>query len=293
MPRIVRKRVIALPGSPRVQGFHAQPEAAGFITSWGFDGRAEDTGPCFDQERSVRHYSQDTVSSAHLLPGQIGCAVSHYRLLREFAQQPGPGDELMLVSEDDVRFSPSFRPILEKILRQEEGLELGLLCESDGSADATPFSSYSRRDMQLSLLARPVGPRRPFSHRFGVYGGRIWSTGLYLVSRDAARRITALATAEGRIWWLADDYQLFERQAGVRARALRPGVVDYAGESAIGYTDWRAGADEEQERSRPTLRERLALRTRLHRLGLVLAGTRKDLAGRRGRRPRARARSGS
>lgn len=280
MHRIVRRRVIALEGSDRLAGFLAQDLARDYEVFWGFDGRKQPTDPYFDDQRSLAHYSRDTVSSPVLLPGQKGCAISHFRVLSEFAAEEGDPQDLMLVCEDDVRFSPVTREVMTRVLAGEGPLDIALFCETDAQADFTPFTSHSRRDMQLSLLARPVGPwPHPLSHRFGVFGGRMWGAGFYAVSRDAARRLTALATREGRLWWLADDYKMFAAQAGIRTQALRPGLVSYAGESTMGYQDWRGTAQETGAAGaqRSSLRERLALMTRLQRARLALVGTRQDL----------------
>ena len=89
-------RVIALDDSTRLDAFYSRPGSSRFEVYPAFDGRAGDVPPDFDTAAFRARTGADP------LPGEVGCAVSHSRLMREFAGEEGDPDDVMVVAEDDT-----------------------------------------------------------------------------------------------------------------------------------------------------------------------------------------------
>lgn len=109
--------VVSLPGSDRRRGFFAQPLAGVFEVAEAFHGATQDWTPYFDAARFAEHYGRAPVAA------EIGCAISHARVIRDFAAEAGAGSDVLLVAEDDARFTEDFarvgRTLLQPPLRHD------------------------------------------------------------------------------------------------------------------------------------------------------------------------------
>lgn len=231
--RIVARRVISLPDSPRRTAFEGNGAASTFTFFDAFDARRGGGEQLFDVEAYAREEGRAP------LGGEIGCAISHYLVMREFAEGSGAADDLMLVAEDDVVFSTHLEPVLHKVASLMRAGDLALLADPYGEMDVRDRRKRSERDVQLSLLARPVGGRHPAHFLFGHYEGEPAGAMLYAVSRRAAALYCAFVAQQGRIQWAADDYRRWALPAGIDVRVLKPNLVSCRGPSEIGVTDDR------------------------------------------------------
>lgn len=173
-------------------------------------------------------------------PGEIGCAMSHYEVIKAFALEEGAPDDLLLVAEDDARATEGFGEILYNIVASKQPKELVILSEPIFG------SSKNMKYYALSLAAEKVGRGR----RFGNYIDKVAGNGLYLISRSTCQGFIKQVQKAGGVSWVADDYLTFENSQGminpfekVDIRVVRPGLADWEGESTIqepeGYERYR------------------------------------------------------
>ena len=210
-PRIVDARVIALQDSARVDGFLAQAGGENFRPFDAVDGRRGEGSEYFDRDGFFTLYGRDP------LPGEIGCAVSHFKVLQEFAYSAGRDEDLVLVAEDDARWVEGALDIVSGI--------------ADSVIEAGMIVLANEIQIQLSLFARPVHRDGLTIYRVGHNWGNAWSMGLYLSSRAAARRY--VDACEPGIGWVADHFSLFRRTMGIDVKVLQPSIVSWEGESSI------------------------------------------------------------
>lgn len=229
MGQITDRYVISLKGSPRREAFFSQPGVADFVVWDAFDGRTGAGRDRFDVIAFERRAGRPPEG------GEIGCALSHAGLLAEFAAGAGHPDDLMLVAEDDVVFTPDFEAVLGRVARTH-GWDWALLAQPLEDPFQDPFWAKNRDRAPQSLLAKPVGPpSSPWRYRLGNWDGELWGTGLYLVTREAARALTHHAAQEG-LSWVADDYVTWHAAAGVKVWILLPTIAGWVGESEINAT---------------------------------------------------------
>lgn len=230
MGQIVSRRVVSLADSARRDLFLAQPAAAGFEVWEAFDGR---TGAGRDQFDAPAYKAR---TGKDILPGEIGCVLSHLYLLQHFAGQPGEPDDLLLVAEDDAVLSGEAGDVTRRVAHRG-GFGWALLANPFEQAGHSSFWSRNRDRVALSLTAAWVGPvAAPWRYRLGRYAGDLWGTGLYLVTRQSARALVDYAERV-RVSWTADDYVTWHQRAGVDVHMLRPNVAGWRGASDIHPTD--------------------------------------------------------
>ncbi|GAA4508822.1 glycosyltransferase family 25 protein [Brevibacterium yomogidense] len=210
-PRIVESHVVALEDSHRIDGFFAQPGTSCFLRFRAVDGRVGEGLELFDSALFEDRYGRSP------LPGEMGCALSHFKIIKRFANSCGRDSDLALVAEDDARFTPGALEVISTVAARVENVGFVVL--------ANDFPT------QLSLFSRIVGRTGLRAYRVGHNWGNVWCTGLYLVSRGAARQY--MASTPGRVSWVADHYSHFRREMGINVKVLRPSLVSWEGESDI------------------------------------------------------------
>ncbi|WP_071893903.1 glycosyltransferase family 25 protein [Neomicrococcus aestuarii] len=273
MQRIVKRIVISLADSPRIQGFLVQDQAKGFQVFDAYDGRKYDGREYFDAQRAF-----ETLGSTPTGP-QIGCAISHRLVIEEFADEEGDGQDLLLVAEDDARFITDFSKIVDNSLKKVGSVELLLLAEAWNDRDAGVTLSVRRNPSMLmanmSLLARFSGKSKwSFRHRIGHTFGSVWGTGLYLISRRAAKKYKNHFAADGRTHWIADDYKYWANLSQIDVMLCRPGLATWEGVSSI--TPIKSTTESTSGSTRSlfgVISKRAAPRTRVRRALRSIAGT--------------------
>lgn len=265
---MIEKRVIALRRKNRLDQFFSRPGAAGFEVFWGVDGRSDAPEKVFDRERFTRHYGMEPS------PGRMGCALSHAKLMAEFAAGSGSDSDLLLVAEDDALLSPFLDAVIDS-LSQRAPIDFIVLNHLSAGTRKPHVCSPTERERQISAMSRPIlatssGRRKIF--RVGPYAGVLWGAGLYLVSRKAARVYSCHSDYGARVSWLADDLNRFYFEMGLNALVLKPGLCDWVGDSISSNRDSEY-MDELHSVSVDTWRERLAPRMRINKAKLVALAT--------------------
>lgn len=276
--RITRRVVIALNDSPRIPGFLEHDSAASFVIFEAFDGRSGGGEAFFDVAGG------EVITQKKLTGGEIGCAISHMKVIREFAEQVGSDEDLMLVAEDDARLVSDFEVTLTRILRRVGHVQCLVLSEAWNDVDAGSWISVRRNPTlwlgSMSFLFRPVGPlSNPLAYRVGHVSNYIWGTGLYLISRQSAKSMLRLTDTKGRSNWVADAYHYWAPLAGVDVRVCRPGLAVWDGESQIFGRSVAPNDDVQTVGARQRLRSRIAMRTRWIRFKGTLKTTGHELRG--------------
>lgn len=252
--RVAARRVIALADSARLDNFRKQPGAKGFTVFNAIDSRDGSVPEGFDPEFFVLRYGRSP------LPGEMGCAISHLAVMREFAAWASD-EEILVVAEDDARLSPYFEEDLPVVLRSAAHADVLMLANGYSVMDG-PFWDRGARWLTLSPLGRRVACRRgrPRFRWVGLVRARVEvGTVCYAVTASAARRISEHAAAG--VYWVADDARMSE-ELDLRVYHVRP----YLAQQAIDE-DGSIRADP----MKPLLSEsswatRLRIRTRLRRL---------------------------
>lgn len=278
--KIVKSVVISLAGSKRIQGFWDQNSSQfDFELHDAFDARNGGGDEFFDKARAEEFVGRP------LAGGEVGCAISHLQVIREFATAEGPDAELMLVAEDDARLLPEAREVVDRILSKITNIEYLVLSEALGGKNMGSWISLRRNPTNvignMSLKFTPVGSLlNPMSHRVGHVSNAVWGTGLYLISRKAAKAYVALTGGSGKSHWIADYYYYWAAKANVDVLVCRPGICTWEGESEI-YD--RETFDLEAlgtgNRLVDRVKVRVAFRTRLTRFKASLAATKHERKG--------------
>lgn len=233
---IVDRVVITLDGSPRIAEFEKQFELGQFRRHSAFDGRGGRGEDVFDCNLFVHRVGRLP------LGGEIGCAISHFRVLEQFAAKDGRDEDLILVAEDDVRFGSIAEPIINSLLRCGMHPDLVVLYDVFGEVGSTSFRGRASETVHLSWLSRIVYREGCRFYRVGTYSGILWGSALYLVSRRAAREYVQWVRGQGeRLAWLSDEFHVWARLSGIRPAVLRPGIASTEGESSISADRSRLG----------------------------------------------------
>lgn len=239
--RISKRVVIGLDDSSRLDGFFEQEGGSSFSHHVAYDGRVSSGDEYFDRT-AFKDRAGWSPSNA-----EVGCAISHFQVLKDFAQAVGEDNDFILVAEDDARFSPHTERVLSKITRDSRDIDYLLL--------ANPFDELhgwnpARRAFQLtqqSLWVTRIWATPMLSFSYGNCAGTPYGTGFYLCSRRAARRYVDYVGL-GRIAWLADEYHIWANRADIDMMIAVPNLAGWTGQSSIrSESGW-----EEVTRTRPT-----------------------------------------
>ena len=182
--------VIALSDSTRLAGFMESNWGINFEVFEAVDTRDGSVPDDFNLELFKKRTQRDP------RPGEMGCAVSHYHVIKEFVASGGGDQDIMLVAEDDARPVDDFLKKLNNLLKIRQKNEIVLLSEPifGGTKNLKYYA--------MSLLSKSLGD----GHRVGHYADRIAGTGLYLISREACRKFVSQVEKAGGVSWVADEY---------------------------------------------------------------------------------------
>lgn len=272
------KYVIALEGSERLKGFKRQKYASDFIVWPAFNGRLE-VAPSY-----VDKLGMNASLGREASGGEIGCSVSHYELCKNFIQNH-PGEEIMLVAEDDARFLPKIENTISRLVRLVNWDHTGIVVLANPGLQAGErnFSSVPQKGAALSLLSLPCGWAGRYPFLVGNFEGFALGTGLYLITQDAARRYVNLVENGTSISWVADHYHVWAKLAGIRMKIVRPGLCSWEGESTIGGIghDWDDTASHKVHEGPKNIsyyRELLSIKQRLNRFLKSVRQAKQDVA---------------
>lgn len=222
--QITKAVVIALDDSPRIDGFLASNWGIPFEVFPAVDTRQGDFPPSFDIEVFRERYNREPRN------GEVGCVLSHFSIIEEFASSDGADSDLILIAEDDARPTEDFSLTITDILATPPHWDLVLLSEPIYGSEKN-LKYYA-----MSPFSRRVG----HEHRLGSFFDKIAGTGLYLMTRASCRKYIAnVQTLEG-VSWTADDYRwsngdprLPHPYDDFDLKVVRPGLADWEGETTI------------------------------------------------------------
>lgn len=290
---VARAVVVSLPGSDRRRGFFAQPLAGVFEVAEAFHGATQDWTPYFDAARFAEHYGRAPV------PAEIGCAISHARVIRDFAAEAGADSDVLLVAEDDARFTEDFARVGRTLLQSPLGHDVVVLGDGWTRHRRTVVRRRITAMSQVSWLSRVLRGKRRL-YRVGRYAGHGDCAGLYAITRRAARAFDDYVRSlpGEKLEHVADAWPAFQELCGWDVALTRPSLVTWSGGSTIlAPEDLEREAAELAAAPPLTLRDRLALRvaarSRIRGARLALRATVDDLAFRRTRRASVKAQRGT
>ncbi|GGH62948.1 glycosyltransferase family 25 protein [Rothia aerolata] len=262
----VVKYVIALKSSSRLKKFQQQEFSNGFSIWDAFNGVEEPVPDFVD----LKSFEQGLGRPP--LPGEFGYSVSHYLLCKNFVET-GKIDELMLVAEDDARFSNKAESVISRVVRWTDWSKVGIvvLASPGLAAGERRFRSIPQKAAVMSILSRPVGWNGIYPFILGSFDGMAIGTGCYLISFQAAQKYVDLVEYGDKIAWVADHYNIWAKKAGVEVQLLRPGICSWEGESTIGgldhdWTGYSENIDSQRKSLIRKIQENLFVRERLWRL---------------------------
>ncbi len=144
-----------------------------------------------------------------LLPGEIGCALSHLGVFRTMVERRI--DEALILEDDSVLSNDTI-----EVLRRRHALQKDrdvVLLHHQGSSGPTPAGA------EISAWSRaPVWDR----FRSGRFVEHAWSTGAYLITRAGAKKLLHVAHP---IWGPIDQLTGTPGAANIRLYGIRPPCV--------------------------------------------------------------------
>jgi glycosyl transferase family 25 len=179
-------------------------------------------GKALTEEELLQHRRQNP-GQPSLTPGQIGCALSHYRVYRTIEEE---GIDTALILEDDLRLSSELPRLLPQLEAELENDELILLYFVPG------------RGCQITR-ANQVELAGEYHLRYPLSIGNVLSATAYLLRRDTARRLAATVYP---IHLCADWWGAMNAEGGLaRLRCVTPALIQLRAElpSEIGLGQLR------------------------------------------------------
>ncbi|WP_288062457.1 glycosyltransferase family 25 protein [Rodentibacter caecimuris] len=174
----------------------------------------EELAQQFDLAQFERHYGRKVTK------GEIGCTLSHlavYRLIVE--DESVAEDDYALVCEDDALLAPNFQQNLTALLNQNNAMPIVLIGQSKIAQfnDTELEINYPTTFSFLCHKADDVVYAYPYKSYFAGTVG-------YLIKKSAARAFLK-QLEQGKPFWLADDFLLFETRFALSNQVVRPLMV--------------------------------------------------------------------
>ncbi|OOF41770.1 Lsg locus protein 4 [Rodentibacter mrazii] len=197
--------------------FFSQPDTADFCVFSAINTMQrewEELAQQFDLAQFERCYGRKVTK------GEIGCTLSHlevYRLIVE--DESVADDDYALVCEDDALFAPNFQQNLTALLSQNNAMPIVLIGQSKIAQfnDIELEINYPTTFSFLCHKAGDVAYAYPYKSYFAGTVG-------YLIKKSAARAFLKLLE-QGKPFWLADDFLLFETRFALPNQVVRPLMV--------------------------------------------------------------------
>lgn len=205
---------------PRLREFLAQPGASCFTVVDGVDLREaepEEMASLVDSTLLRARYQRD------LSPGEIGCALSHLRVMRHVSADPElHDDDIAFVAEDDAVLHEDLDVLLQWLM----GQPFDIMPLHHGSASRLGVS-----EPRASLLMEALYPLSPLARtdpsgrfRVGYTSPDAWMLAVgYLVRKRTATRLSRCGLPP-QVDRVADDYRVMAED-GLRVCHVRPSLV--------------------------------------------------------------------
>lgn len=197
--------------------FFAQPDTADFCVFSAINTMQlewQELAQQFDLAQFEQRYRRKVTK------GEIGCTLSHlavYRLIVE--DERVAEDDYALVCEDDALFAANFQQNLTELLKQNNAMPIVLIGQSKIARfnDTELEINYPTTFSFLCHKAGAVAYAYPYKSYFAGTVG-------YLIKKSAAR-VFLKRLEQGKPFWLADDFLLFETQLTLPNQVVRPLMV--------------------------------------------------------------------
>ncbi|WP_167366615.1 glycosyltransferase family 25 protein [Rodentibacter genomosp. 1] len=197
--------------------FFSQPDTADFCVFPAINTMQrewEELAQPFDLAQFEQRYGRKVTK------GEIGCTLSHlavYRLIVE--DESVADDDYALVCEDDALLAPNFQQNLTALLNQNNAMPIVLIGQSKIAQfnDTELEINYPTTFSFLCHKAGAVSYAYPYKSYFAGTVG-------YLIKKSAARVFLKLLE-QGKPFWLADDFLLFETRFALLNQVVRPLMV--------------------------------------------------------------------
>ncbi|OOF53296.1 glycosyltransferase family 25 protein [Rodentibacter genomosp. 2] len=197
--------------------FFSQPDTADFCVFSAINTMQlewQEVAQQFDLAQFEQRYGRKVTK------GEIGCTLSHlavYRLIVE--DETVPENDYALVCEDDALFAANFQQNLTALLKQNNAMPIVLIGQSKiaNFNDTELEINYPTTFSFLCHKAGAVAYAYPYKSYFAGTVG-------YLIKKSAAR-VFLKQLEQGKPFWLADDFLLFETQLNLPNQVVRPLMV--------------------------------------------------------------------
>lgn len=221
--RIVEKKVISLEDSARTSQFLEQADASEFEVFRAFDARGGNGLEYLDDKKF-----RDSHKGYFPRPAEIGCAISHLKVIEEFSSKPGNPDDLLLVCEDDAYFTEDFNEVFNKIVESNVHFDYLILADAHGFESYQTVMNYPGLSSHLSLRSKIFKGKTRRCYRLGRFLGNPWGAGCYVISRKAATKYIGFwkSQPEG-FWWFSDDYEIWPDKSDVDIKLVKPALARF------------------------------------------------------------------
>lgn len=171
----------------------------------------------FDADRFYSRYHRE------MTKGEVGCTLSHLQIYRNIVQDDElKQEEYVLICEDDALLAENFQTDLEILLQQNIAADIILLGQSK-------ISSFNDRELSINypttfsfLQKKVIGTKYRYSYPYKNYFA---GTVAYLIKKSAANTFLLQLAKNGKPFWLADDFLLFENEFKIDSVVIRPLMV--------------------------------------------------------------------
>lgn len=256
--------------SSRRDTFFSQDYSKNFTIFDAIDGRDSTKTTFFNKESFRKFYNREP------LPGEIGCALSHYELLKSYSENPESSDYAIIV-EDDAKFAPNIEEVISNIIDKYPSLDVVLLGYPSSSYGYINLASWDAQMMRHSVFSKKVGKATEGSYRIATYDGQGWGTGAYIISKNSAKKYVSFADRVTNLHWVADHWEYFSKPSGMRMQSIMPPLVGWQGGSEI-REQAESNINDQILHSKRKIRERIALKNRILFTPRATAATLRDIA---------------
>lgn len=270
---VARKVVIGLEGSERTVGFFRQAEASDFEWFKAIDGRSGYVPDYFDIDGFTARFNRPPYG------GEIGCAASHYEVIKSFADGEGDSSDWMIVAEDDARFTSDFSKIWKRCLPKGTSPMLVSFAAGFSLPGKRHLGCMSQKLCSVSLFSKIVGWAGAYPYVCGYVYGELWGAGLYAINRVAARNYVALVGKHG-IQWQADSYHLWASPCDIRVLLVRPSLAAWEGETSIDISHAPDEDSLQYKGIKDRVKRSIALRSRVGLIPRIVKCTLRDFKSR-------------
>lgn len=168
----------------------------------------------FNTVQFLQHYQRNVTK------GEIGCTLSHFAVYQKIVDDKQIAEnDYALICEDDALFASDFQQGFSTLLAENIKSDMLLLGQSK-IEDFNHIELEINYPTTFSFLQKKLGNIAlcyPYKNYFA-------GTVAYLIKKSAARKLVEYRK-QNKLYWLADDFILYEKQFGLDIQIIRPLLV--------------------------------------------------------------------